>query len=59
MPASTLRIDAGLLDQIVQVDAGALVAGMQLEHRVFEAGRDQVILERALVLEVLLGLAAR
>ena len=35
------------------------VAGGQLEHAVVEAGRDQIILQRALVLQVLLGLAAR
>ena len=29
------------------------------EHRVLEAGVDQIVLERALVLEILLGLAAR
>src|SRR6266404_593091 len=50
--------DARLLDHIVQIDAGALLAGGQLEHRVLEAGGDEVILHRALVLEILLGLAA-
>ena len=50
--------DARLLDQIVQVDAGALLAGGELEHRFLQAGADQVVLQRALVLEILLGLAA-
>ncbi len=50
--------DARLLDHIVQVDSGALIAGVQLEHRVLQAGADQIVLERAFVLEVLLGLAA-
>ena len=51
--------DARLLDQLAQVGAGALLAGRQPQHRVLEAGVDQVVLQRALVLEILLGLAAR
>ena len=58
MPDEHVADDARLLDQIVQIDAGALLAGGELEHRVLQAGGDQVILQRALVLEVLLGLAA-
>ena len=58
MPDEHVADDARLLDQIVQVDAGALLAGGEPEHRILQAGGDQVILERALVLEILLGLAA-
>ena len=43
----------------MQVGAGALLAGRELEHGVLEAGGDQIVLQRALVLEILLGLAAR
>ncbi len=44
---------------LAQIGAGALVAGGEAEHRVLEPGGDQIVLERALVLEILLGLAAR
>ena len=50
---------ARLVDQAAQVGAGALVAGIGLEHRLVEAADDQIVLHRAVVLEVLLGLAAR
>ena len=51
--------DARLLDQRLQVVAGAFLAAREPQHRVLQAGRDQVVLERDLVLEILLGLAAR
>ena len=50
---------ARIVDQRAQVRAGAGLAGVQLQHRVFEAGVDQIILERVLVLEILLGTSAR
>lgn len=50
---------AGILHQRQQVAALAILARRQLEHAVVEAGLDQVIFQRALVLQVLLGLAAR
>ena len=49
---------ARFLDQLEQVLAGTLLTGCQPQHRILDAGRDQVILERALILEILLGLAA-
>ena len=51
--------DAGILDQRLQIAAAAVLAGRQLEHAVVEPGLDQIIFQRALVLQVLLGLAAR
>ena len=54
-----LRIGARLLDQLAQILAGALLAGGKPQHRILDAGGDQKILQRALVLEILLGLAAR
>ncbi len=50
---------AGVLDQPGQIGAGALVAGRRTEHRVLEPAGDEVVLERALVLEILLGFPAR
>ena len=58
-PGEHVADGARFLDQRAQVGAGALLAGGEPQHRVFEAGADQVVLERALVLEILLGLAAR
>ena len=51
--------DAGVLDQRLQIAAAAVLAGGQLEHAVVETGLDQIVFQRAFVLEVLLGLAAR
>ena len=50
---------ARLLDELAQIGAGALLAGRKPQHRVLEAGGDQIVLERALVLQIVLGLAAR
>src|SRR5215510_8434762 len=50
---------ARLLDQAEQVGTTAVLAGGEPQHSVLEAGLNQVILECALVLEILLGLAAR
>src|SRR6185437_3827325 len=50
---------AGILDQRKQVAPGAVGAGSRLEHAFIDASSDQIVVERALVLEVLLGLAAR
>ena len=47
---------AGVVDDRGEVGAGALLARREPEHGILEPGRDQVILERALVLEVVLGL---
>ena len=57
--AQNIADGARVLDQLVQVVAGQHLARRQPQHRVFEAGVDQVILERPLVLEILLGFAAR
>ena len=54
-----LRIDARFLDELAQVGPRAFLPGGEAQHRVLEARRDQVVLERALVLEILLRLAAR
>ena len=51
--------DAGLLDEGAQVAPGALLASGEAQQRAVDALLDQVVLERALVLQVLLGLAAR
>ena len=51
--------DPGILHQRLQVAALAVLAGRHLEDAVVEAGCDQVIFQRALVFQVLLGLAAR
>ena len=58
-PGEHVADHAGFLDQAAQVGAGALLAGKQAQHGLLQPGLDQVVLERALVLEVLLGLAAR
>ena len=50
---------ARLLDQLTQIGASALLAACQAQDRILQPGVDQVILERALILEILLGLAAR
>jgi hypothetical protein len=50
---------ARLLDQRTQVIARALLAGCQPEHGILEPRIEQVVLQRALVLEVLLRLAAQ
>src|SRR5262249_60955171 len=50
---------ARLLDQVAQVAARALIAGGEAQSRRLDARLDEIILERAFVLEVLLGLAAR
>src|SRR5258708_6490134 len=42
-----------------RVRAGARLAGMELQHRIFQAAGDEIVLERPLVLEILLRLAAR
>ena len=57
--AQQIADGARVLDQLAQIVAGAHFAGRQPQRRVFEAGVDQIILQRALVLEILLGLAAR
>jgi len=46
--------DARVGDQLAQVVARALAAGMEPEHRFLEPDPDQVILERPVVLEILL-----
>ena len=49
---------ARLLDEGEEIVAGALFAAGEPKHRVLEPGRDEKVLQRALVLEILLGLAA-
>src|SRR5262245_37083317 len=51
--------DARLLDQRSEILAGAVLARMQPQHRVLQAAANEVVLERALVLEVLLRFSAR
>ena len=58
-PVEDVADGAGFLDQPAQILAGAVLPGIELEHGILDAGADQEVLERALVLEVLLGLAAR
>ena len=58
-PCSTLRMVRASSTSAAQVGAGALLAGREPQHGILEPGVDQIILQRALVLEVLLGLAAR
>ena len=57
-PVENIADRACIFDQLAQIGAGALLAGGKAQNRILEAGRDQIVLERALVLEVLLGLAA-
>ena len=57
-PGEDAADGASFLHQFVQVVAGALFSRCEPEHRILQAGRDQIILERALVLEILFGLAA-
>ena len=47
-----------LVDDGAKIGAGELLAGGERQHRLLEAALDQIILERPLVLQVLLGLAA-
>ena len=58
MPSSDTDDGAGLADGLDEVGAGPGLAVGDVEHRVVEAGGDQVILQRPLVLEVELGRAA-
>ena len=51
--------EARLFDQGSQVVAGALLAVREAQHGIVEPGVDEKVFQRALVLEVLLGLAAR
>src|SRR5438093_13051193 len=51
--------DWRILDQRAQVLARPVLARIEPQHGLLEAGVDQIILERALVLEVLLGFSAR
>src|SRR5262249_19237571 len=46
-------------DQLSQTPPGAMLARKQPKHRLFEAVGDEMVLERPLVLEILLRLAAR
>ena len=48
-----------LVDDGAKIGAGALLAGGERQHRLLESALDQVVLERALVLQVLLRFAAR
>src|SRR5712691_8274577 len=57
-PADDAANDTGVIDQRSQIGPGALLAAREAEDRLFEAGRDQIILERAFILEVLLGFSA-
>src|SRR3546814_5423747 len=47
-----------MVEQRMQVLAGALAAVMQIQHRAIHAFADQELLERRLVLQIALGLAA-
>src|SRR5262249_56313902 len=58
-PVEHVADDARLLDQLPQILAGAMLARIQPKHRLFEAAGDEIVLERPLVLEILLRLAAR
>ena len=58
MPLSTLTKWRASLTISARSRAGAVVAAGELQHRLLEPGRDQIVLERALVLEVGLGRAA-
>src|SRR3546814_17068392 len=50
--------EAGMVEQRMQFLAGALAAVMQIQHRAIHAFADQELLERRLVLQIALGLAA-
>src|SRR5262245_30503560 len=50
---------ARLLDQAEQIGAAAVLAGGEPQHRVLKAGLNEVVLKRALILQILLGPAAR
>src|SRR5262249_8199481 len=49
----------GRLPRLAQILPGEMPAGSQPKDRLFEAGGDEIVLERPLVLEILLRLAAR
>src|SRR5262249_53594293 len=51
--------DAGVLDQCTQIGSSAVLAGIEPQHRLFEPGLDEVVFERAFVLEILLGFPPR
>src|SRR5262249_40944398 len=57
--AEQIANDARLLDQRPEILAGAVLAGVQPQHRVLQAAANEIILERALVLEILLRFSAR
>jgi hypothetical protein len=54
-----LRTARASSTSLEQVGAGAFLAGAELEHRLLDAAGNEIVLQRALVLEILLGLAAR
>src|SRR5262249_43958603 len=51
--------DAAVLDQRPQIHSRAVLARIEPQHRVFEPGLDEVVFERAFVLEILLGFPPR
>ena len=58
-PVEDMADQPGFLDQMPQIGMRALLPARRSEHGIFEAGADEEVLERALVLDVLLGSAAR
>ena len=57
-PVEDVADRACVLNQLAQVGARALLAGGKAQNRIVESGRDQIVLKRALILEVLLRLCA-
>src|SRR6185437_5092046 len=57
-PGGEIPNSTGFLDKRLQIATGAFFAGSKPQHGLLDPGGDQIVLQRALVLEILLGLAA-
>src|SRR5262249_5968777 len=58
-PRKDVADAARLFDESAQVLAGPLDPGRRTQYRLLKAARDEVVLKRPLVLEILLGFASR
>src|SRR5215472_11647000 len=58
-PGKDVADAARLFDESAQVLAGPLDPGRRTQYRLLKAARDEVVLKRPLVLEILLGFASR
>src|SRR6185437_1376452 len=53
-PGEDIPNSTGFLDKRLQIATGAFFAGSKPQHGLLDPGGDQVVLQRALVLEILL-----